>query len=168
VNKINNDLLKWGRIDYDGRPIFGKSSQELVQLVRNVSKDCEVIPAHAWTPWFSIFGSMSGFDAIEDCFEELTENIFALETGLSSDPAMNWRLSALDRFILVSNSDAHSAKNLGREANIFDCKLDYIQMMNALKNPGKGYLGTIEFFQRKANIILMGTANAKSVSLRRN
>jgi len=104
-----------------------------------------LIPAHIWTPHFSVFGSASGFDSLEECFEELTQHIHALETGLSSDPAMNWRLSALDRITLVSNSDAHSAVKLGREANIFNTEISYPAMMDALKTR-KGFLGTIEFF----------------------
>ncbi len=105
------------------------------------------MPAHAWTPWFSIFGSMSGFDSIEECFEELSGNIFAIETGLSSDPAMNWRLSKLDKIALISNSDSHSPQKIGREANVFDCELSYDGIIDAIKShdPEK-FLFTIEFF----------------------
>jgi uncharacterized protein (TIGR00375 family) len=106
-----------------------------------------IVPGHIWTPWFSLFGSMSGFDKIEDCFEEQTPKIFALETGLSSDPAMNWRLSALDKFTLISNSDSHSPQKIGREANVFNCGLDYPTIRQVLKNKDRDkFLYTIEFF----------------------
>jgi len=106
-----------------------------------------IVPGHIWTPWFSVFGSMSGFDKIEDCFEKQTEKIFALETGLSSDPTMNWRLSALDRFTLISNSDSHSPSKIGREANVFNCELDYKTIRDVLKTKDKKrFLYTIEFF----------------------
>jgi uncharacterized protein (TIGR00375 family) len=106
-----------------------------------------VIPGHIWTPWFSLFGSMSGFDRIEDCFGKQTPKIFALETGLSSDPGMNWRLSALDKFSLVSNSDSHSPQKIGREANVFDCDLDYMEIRRVLREKDKKkFLYTVEFF----------------------
>ncbi len=104
-----------------------------------------LIPAHAWTPHFSVFGAESGFDSMEECFEELTPHIYAIETGLSSDPPMNWRLSALDKITLLSNSDAHSPNKIGREANIFDTDISYKAMMEAIKTR-KGFIGTIEFF----------------------
>jgi len=143
---ISKKLSRIGNLKSDGRPILGLDSKDLLELILEADASAILIPAHIWTPWFSLFGSMSGFDSIEECFEEFSDKIFALETGLSSDPAMNWRLSALDRFTLVSNSDAHSVKNLAREACIFDCKMDYNSLMTALKNPEQGYLGTIEFF----------------------
>jgi len=149
AEQISKTLSRIGNLNADGRPILGMDSKDLLSLVLESDEQAVLIPAHIWTPWFSLFGSMSGFDAIEDCFEDLTGQIFALETGLSSDPAMNWRLSSLDRFSLVSNSDAHSAKNLAREANIFDCAPDYFQMMNALRDPAQGYLGTVEFFPQE-------------------
>jgi len=123
---------------------------------------CEFTTVHnCWTPWFSVFGSMSGFDRIEDCFEEQTTKIFALETGLSSDPAMNWRLSALDKFTLVSNSDSHSSSKIGREANVFDCELNYKTIREVLKTKDKKrFLYTIEFFLKKVNTILMDTGFA--------
>jgi uncharacterized protein (TIGR00375 family) len=106
-----------------------------------------IVPGHIWTPWFSLFGSMSGFDRIEDCFEDQTQKIFALETGLSSDPAMNWRISALDKFTLISNSDSHSPQKIGREANVFNCELDYMTIREVLKTKDKKrFLYTIEFF----------------------
>ena len=127
VDQINSFLDTKGRRDYDGRPIFGFSSIELVENFMSISKDIEIIPAHIFTPFFSIFGAFSGFDSITECFGEKTKHIHAIETGLSSDPAMNWRLSQLDNITLVSNSDAHSAWpwRLGREANAFDLKKDF-------------------------------------------
>jgi uncharacterized protein (TIGR00375 family) len=138
-------LLSKGRIDYDGRPIFKIDSEQFVHDVKAISDAVEMIPAHIWTPWFSLFGSMSGFDSIEDCFGKEAKHIFALETGLSSDPPMNWRLSQLDRFTLVSFSDSHSFHpwRMGREATIFDIPLTYSALISALRTK-KGYVGTIE------------------------
>jgi len=147
VDKINQELSRIGNLDADGRPILGLDAKELLKIILSISDDCLFIPAHVWTPWFSLFGANSGFDSIEECFGELTEYISALETGLSSDPGMNWRISALDRFTLVSNSDAHSPANLGREANVFDCPLDYWEIAGAIKDKDKNkFLYTIEFF----------------------
>ena len=116
-------------------------------MILDISPDCLIIPAHAWTPWFSIFGANSGFDSIEECFGEMSTYIYAIETGLSSDPEMNWRLSALDAITLLSNSDAHSPNRLGREANAFDCELDYKEIIEAIrKKDRKKFLFTIEFF----------------------
>ncbi len=145
--KINSALGKRGNIISDGRPIFGFDAKDIVKICLDASPDCMIIPAHIWTPWFSLFGSRSGFDAIEECFEEEAKNIYALETGLSSDPAMNWRVSALDKYSLVSNSDAHSPLKLGREANIFDTELSYKGIIEALKDKSKKGLSlTVEFF----------------------
>ena len=147
VEAINRALGKLGNLVSDGRPILGLDAAELARIVFGVDENCMIIPGHIWTPWFSLFGSKSGFDRIEDCFEKTSEKIFALETGLSSDPAMNWRWSALDRFALVSNSDAHSLNKIGREANVFDCELDYYQIRDALRTRDrKKFLYTIEFF----------------------
>jgi uncharacterized protein (TIGR00375 family) len=148
VDKINNALFRRGaNLSSDGRPIVGLPAAELAQIVFDIDANCMIVPGHIWTPWFSLFGSMSGFDRIEDCFEEQTPKIFALETGLSSDPAMNWRLSALDNFTLISNSDAHSPQKIGREANIFNCELDYRTIREVLKTKDKNrLLYTIEFF----------------------
>ncbi len=143
--RINIALSKIGNLAADGRPILGLDAKELLKIVLDASSDALFIPAHAWTPHFSVFGAASGFDSLEECFEELTPHICAIETGLSSDPRMNWRLSALDRLTLVSNSDAHSARKIGREANIFDTEISYPSMINAVKTK-KGFLGTIEFF----------------------
>lgn len=132
----------------DGRPILGLEAKEVARIAFEADAWCVVVPAHAWTPWFSIFGSESGFDSLEECFEELTPQIFAIETGLSSDPLMNRRLSALDTIALISNSDAHGLANLGREANVFDLRqLSYDAIMSAIKTRDqKKFLYTIEFF----------------------
>ncbi|MCM8796843.1 MAG: endonuclease Q family protein [Candidatus Omnitrophica bacterium] len=147
TDKINDHLGRLGNLASDGRPILGLDAAELARIVFDIDEDCMIIPGHIWTPWFSLFGSMSGFDRIEDCFEEQTPKIFALETGLSSDPAMNWRLSALDRFTLISNSDSHSPQKIGREANVFDCEMNYKAIREVLRaKDRKKFLYTIEFF----------------------
>lgn len=143
--KINAALSKIGNINSDGRPILGLDAKELLRIVLDAAPDAMYVPAHAWTPHFSVFGAASGFDSLEECFDELTPHIHAIETGLSSDPQMNWRLSALDNITLISNSDAHSPAKIGREANIFDTDISYSSMMTALKTR-KGFHGTIEFF----------------------
>lgn len=144
---IRSRLGNFGKLSSDGRPIFGFSAKELVQMILDISEDCLIVPAHAWTPWFSIFGTHSGFDSIEECFGEMSVYIRAIETGLSSDPEMNWRLSALDEITLISNSDAHSPNRLGREANGFDCELNYEEVIDALrKKDRRKLLFTIEFF----------------------
>jgi uncharacterized protein (TIGR00375 family) len=145
VARFNLVLSRIGNITSDGRPILGLDAKELLKITLDASSDALFIPAHAWTPHFSVFGAASGFDSLEECFEELTPHIHAIETGLSSDPAMNWRLSALDRLTLISNSDAHSAPKLGREANIFDTEVSYSAIAEAIKTR-EGFLGTIEFF----------------------
>ncbi len=147
VEKINTQLSWIGNLASDGRPILGLDSEELAKIVFNINPRAVIIPAHAWTPWFSLFGSMSGFDRIEDCFEAQTPKIFAIETGLSSDPAMNWRLSALDKITLISNSDSHSPQKIGREANVFDCDLNYKTIREVLQTKDKSrFLYTVEFF----------------------
>lgn len=144
---IRSKLGNLGKLSSDGRPIFSFSAKDLVKMVVDISEDCLIVPAHAWTPWFSIFGAHSGFDSIEECFEEMSPHIRVLETGLSSDPEMNWRLSALDNIALISNSDAHSPHRLGREANAFDCELDYREVVETLrKKDRRKLLFTIEFF----------------------
>ncbi len=147
VDAINRELLRFGRLDYDGRPIFGFNVQDLVKLVMDVSDRCMLIPAHAWTPWYSVFGSKSGFDSLDECFGDQARHIYAIETGLSSDPPMNWRVGALDRITLISNSDAHSPEKLGREANVFECAMEYTEILSAIKaKDKKRFLYTIEFF----------------------
>jgi uncharacterized protein (TIGR00375 family) len=145
VEQIQEALKKKGRIDYDGRPIFGFTCVELVEMMKNIDEKIEIIPAHIWTPWFSLFGSMSGFDSVEECFKDQTKHIYAIETGLSSDPAMNWRLSQLDKYTLLSNSDAHSfwPWRIGREANVFDIDLTYDNLINTIRTR-KGFQYTIE------------------------
>jgi len=146
VEQINEILARNGRLDYDGRPIFNIPCPHFVEMMKDISKDIEIIPAHVWTPWFSLFGSNSGFDSVQECFKEQTKNIFALETGLSSDPEMNWRLSSLDRFSLVSNSDSHSfwPWRIGRECNIFELKeLKYKNLVDTIRTK-QGFKETIE------------------------
>lgn len=146
VDQINDLLSKKGNVEADGRPIFGKySSVELVEDMVSISDRIMVIPAHIWTPWFSLFGSMSGFDSIKECYQDQIKHIYALETGLSSDPEMNWRLSSLDKFTLISNSDSHSPwpLRMGRECNIFDIELNYENLFNAIKTRD-GLMFTIE------------------------
>ena len=145
AGRLNLALSKIGNLKSDGRPILGLDAKELLRITLDASPDSLYVPAHAWTPHFSVFGAVSGFDSMEECFGELTPHIYAIETGLSSDPAMNWRLSALDKITLISNSDAHSAPKIGREANIFDTDISYPAMMDAIRTR-KGFLGTIEFF----------------------
>jgi uncharacterized protein (TIGR00375 family) len=145
ADRLNAALGRIGNLKSDGRPILGLDVKKLLQMVLESSPDAMLVPAHAWTPHFSVFGAASGFDSLEECFEELTPHIHAIETGLSSDPPMNWRLSQLDRITLISNSDAHSPSKLGREANIFGTGVDYGEILQALKRK-KGFLGTIEFF----------------------
>jgi DNA helicase-2/ATP-dependent DNA helicase PcrA len=148
VRKINNELIRrGGNLLSDGRPIIGLDSEDLLLLAKEADERNVLIPAHAWTPWFSVFGSMSGFDSLEECFGDNAKHIFAIETGLSSDPEMNWRLSRLDNISFISNSDSHSLPNLGREANVFDAELSYAGIIEAIKSrdPGR-FLRTIEFF----------------------
>jgi uncharacterized protein (TIGR00375 family) len=145
--KINAHLGWIGNLKADGRPILGLDAKELAKIVLGISENCLIVPAHLWTPWFSLFGSKSGFDSIEECFDEYSKYIFAGETGLSSDPAMNWRLSALDKISLISNSDSHSPSRLGREANVFDTDVSYPTIIEAIKSKDpKKFLFTIEFF----------------------
>lgn len=147
VEKINEKLSKIGNLKADGRPILGLDAKELLKIVLSVSKDCLVIPAHIWTPWFSIFGSKSGFNSLEECFEELTPYIYAMETGLCSNPAMNWQIPNLDKITLLSNSDAHSPEKIGREGNVFNTELNYYKILEAIKSKDKNkLLYTIEFF----------------------
>ena len=138
-------LEKIGNIHSDGRPILGLDSHDLLEMMLDVCPEGILIPAHIWTPHFSVLGAKSGFDSVEECFEELTPYVHALETGLSSDPAMNWRISGLDRYQLVSNSDAHSPSKLGREANLLDIDCSYEGLYQAIQT-GKGLEGTVEFF----------------------
>ncbi|MDR7481664.1 MAG: endonuclease Q family protein [Armatimonadota bacterium] len=147
AERINAVLGRFGNLLADGRPTLTLPSDRLVEYVMEISPDCLVIPAHAWTPWFSLYGSNSGFDTIAECFGDQLRHVAAVETGLSSDPPMNWRLSELDRIALVSNSDAHSPAKLGREANVFACELDYFEIVRVLREKDTArFLYTIEFF----------------------
>ena len=145
AQNFRNKLGAIGNIVSDGRPILGLDSRDLLEVALESGDGSYIIPAHIWTPWFSALGSKSGFDSIEDCYGDLSEHIFAVETGLSSDPEMNWKVSKLDKYRLVSNSDAHSPSKLAREATVFDTNPDYFSVMKALKT-GDGYVGTVEFF----------------------
>ncbi len=148
VLKLQTKLNEIGNIESDGRPILGLDSKLLLEMLLETNDISFLIPAHIWTPWFSVLGSKSGFDSVEECYEDLTEYIFAVETGLSTDPPMNWTCSFLDRFRLVSNSDAHSPEKLGREANLFNTDKTYEGIFNSLKN-NEGFEGTIEFFPQE-------------------
>lgn len=150
VEKVNGYLTKYGKLASDGRPILSLDSYDMFKQLLDISPDVFLIPAHIWTPWFSMFGANSGFDSIEDCFGDLTDAFFAVETGLSSDPSMNWRLSVLDKYTLVSNSDAHSPSRLGREANVFEHDVNYFQLRDILKNKNREeFLYTIEFYPQE-------------------
>ena len=160
VEQINQALLKKGRLDYDGRPMFGFSCIELAEMMKQIDDGIEIIPAHAWTPWYGIFGSMSGFDSVEECFKDQAKHIHAIETGLSSDPSMNWRISSLDKYTLLSSSDAHSfwPWRLGRECNIFDIELTYNDLLKAVKTK-KGFVETIEMWPHEGKYHYTGHRN---------
>ncbi len=154
---LQAELEKIGNIRADGRPILGLDSRDLLEIVLEVDDRCHLIPAHIWTPWFSILGSKSGFDSLEECFNDLTSHIFAVETGLSSDPPMNWRVSWLDTYTLISNSDAHSPPKLAREATLFDTDLSYDALFEALQSGDPAqFQGTIEFFPEEGKYHLDG------------
>lgn len=148
VARLNHKLSAIGNLEADGRPILGLPSRDLLEIVLETSDRAYLIPAHIWTPWFSTLGSKAGYDSIDNCFRDLTDHLFAVETGLSSDPAMNWKLSTLDRFTLISNSDAHSPAKLGREANLLNTELSYDAMFDAFKT-GEGFMGTYEFYPQE-------------------
>lgn len=163
VEKINRELGKLGNLTSDGRPILGLSCQRMAELIFGISEACLIVPAHAWTPWFSLFGSMSGFDSIGECFGPYTQYIKTIETGLSSDPAMNWRLSKLDNVSLISCSDAHSPSKIGREACIFELEsLSYQEIIKAINrkpSAGSKLLLTIEFFPQEGKYHYDGHRN---------
>lgn len=165
AKELNFKLAQIGNLQSDGRPILGLDAKDLLAMVLELDDKAFLIPAHIWTPWFSLFGSKSGFDSIEECFEDLSQHIFALETGLSSDPEMNWLLSKLDRFLLVSNSDAHSGENLAREANIFQGEPSYSGIYYALRREGLShkFLGTLEFYPEEGKYHLDGHRKCKLV-----
>ncbi|MGD0231401.1 MAG: endonuclease Q family protein [Syntrophorhabdales bacterium] len=145
ASRLNRALGRIGNITSDGRPILGLDAEELLRITLDITPDAVLIPAHAWTPHFSVFGAASGFDSLEECFGGLAGHIHALETGLSSDPPMNWRIPALDGLNLVSNSDAHSPAKMGREATVFDTDISYRAITEAITTR-RGLAGTIEFF----------------------
>lgn len=165
ADRFSTRLALLGKLANDGRPILRLDSRELLEIALEISPQAVLIPAHIWTPWFALFGSKSGFDSIEECFGDLTPHIFALETGLSSDPPMNRLLSALDNFVLISNSDAHSGANLGREANLFSGKPSYQGLFNALRAASRReiphsedceFLGTLEYYPEEGKYHLDG------------
>jgi DNA helicase II / ATP-dependent DNA helicase PcrA len=155
VDKLVEQLTRIGNLHSDGRPILGLDSRDLLEMVLESGEGSALIPAHIWTPWFAVLGSKSGFDAVDDCYRDLAPHIFAVETGLSSDPPMNWRVSSLDRFRLISSSDAHSPPVLARNAVVFDGERDYFAILDALRT-GDGYAGTIEFFPEEGKYHLDG------------
>ena len=155
ADELSARLEAIGNIRSDGRPILGLDSRDLLELTLDTCQSAELIPAHIWTPHFAMFGAFSGFDTVEECFGDLSEHIHAVETGLSSDPPMNWRLSALDRLTLVSHSDAHSPAKLGREANLLETGLSYPELTAAIRT-GEGFLGTLEFFPEEGKYHLDG------------
>jgi len=155
VDRMSARLGQIGNIASDGRPILGLDSRDLLEIALESGPHAYLVPAHIWTPWFAALGSQSGFDSIADCYGDLADRIFAVETGLSSDPPMNWRVSFLDRYRLTSNSDAHSPGKLGREATTFDCEMDYFAIKHAL-GTGHGYAGTVEFFPDEGKYHLDG------------
>jgi DNA helicase II / ATP-dependent DNA helicase PcrA len=165
VAEITRRLAKIGNLASDGRPILGLDSRDLLEITLEGGEGCYLVPAHAWTPWFAVLGSQSGFDDVADCYADLSDNIFAIETGLSSDPEMNWRVSSLDKYRLVSNSDAHSPPMLGREATVFGSgdgagdsdvfKAGYFGIKHAIET-GEGFGGTVEFFPEEGKYHLDG------------
>jgi DNA helicase II / ATP-dependent DNA helicase PcrA len=166
VDKLVTLLEKRGvNLKSDGRPIMGVPCEELLKICKEADEQIEVVPAHAWTPHFGVFGSLSGFDSLEQAYGSMAKHIFAIETGLSSDPTMNWQVGELDNIALISNSDAHSLRKLGREANVFEIdekKLSYQEIIRVLKNrkPSE-FIETIEFFPEEGKYHLDGHAECK-------
>jgi DNA helicase II / ATP-dependent DNA helicase PcrA len=155
ADRITGALARIGNLASDGRPILGLDSRDLLDITLSAGPGCFLVPAHVWTPWFAVLGSKSGFGAVRDCYADLADHIFAVETGLSSDPPMNWACSSLDGYRLVSNSDAHSPPMLGREATVLDTDLDYFSIAAALRT-GHGLAGTVEFFPEEGKYHLDG------------
>ncbi len=163
AEQVNDYLRKKGNLEADGRPIFSFQPTELMDVVKGISKDVFVMLAHIWTPWFSVFGSKSGVNSIEEAFEDQTKHVDALETGLSSDPKMNWMVSSIDKYPLVSNSDCHSPQKIGREANLLELEeLSYNNLTNAIKT-GKGFLKTYEFYPEEGKYHYDGHRNCDVV-----
>ncbi len=163
AGRISGSLAKVGNLASDGRPILGLDSRDLLEITLQGGPGCYLVPAHIWTPWFAVLGSRSGFDAVADCYRDLAAEIFAVETGLSSDPRMNWMCSSLDGYQLVSNSDAHSPPMLGREATTFTTAMDFFSITEALRT-GDALAGTIEFYPKRVSITWTGTVSAGSGS----
>ncbi len=161
VKQINEILGKRGNLEADGRPTLGMSAEELAEIVMGISEKCMVIPAHIWTPWFGALGAKSGFDSIEECYGKMSRKIYAVETGLSSDPPMNWRVSSLDRYALVSNSDAHSPRKLGREANVFELeRIGYEEICSTIRKKDKEkFKFTYEFYPEEGKYHYDGHRN---------
>lgn len=155
ADRVSGKLEQIGNIHSDGRPILGLDCRDLLEIALGLCPSAVYVPAHIWTPYFSLFGAFSGFDTVEECFEDMAPYIHAVETGLSSDPPMNWRVSALDRFQLISNSDAHSPAKLGREATLLDITMSYAGIAQAIQT-GEGLYGTIEFFPEEGKYHLDG------------
>src|ERR1700759_295757 len=155
ADRITAALAKIGNLASDGRPILGLDSRDLLEITLSADPDCFLVPAHVWTPWFAVLGSRSGFDAVQDCYADLADHIFAVETGLSSDPPMNWACSSLDGYRLVSNADAPPPPMLGRQAPVFDPEMDYFSIAAALRT-GHGLAGTVEFFPEEGKYHLDG------------
>ena len=146
VERLILSLGKIGNLKSDGRPILGLDSRDLVEICLEVCEDALVFPAHIWTPYFAALDAKSGFDSLQECYENMLPHIFAVETGLSSDPAMNWRLSMLDDYAIVSNSNAHSPTKLAREATCFDTEFSYFEIYDALKSRDHRFQGTLDFY----------------------
>ena len=155
ADRLSGELEKIGNIHSDGRPILGLDCHDLLDMALTICPEAMYIPAHIWTPHFSVFGAFSGFDSMEECFEELTPHIHAVETGLSSDPPMNWSVPSLSRYQLISNSDAHSPSKLGREATLLATGLSYGEIYDAIQ-AGKGLAGTLEFFPQEGKYFMDG------------
>jgi DNA helicase-2/ATP-dependent DNA helicase PcrA len=155
ADAFTRSLAKIGNLGSDGRPILGLDSRDLLEITLESGEGSYLVPAHVWTPWFAVLGSKSGFDAVADCYADLAGEVFAVETGLSSDPSMNWRVSGLDSYTLVSNSDAHSPPILGRNATVFDTELSYFALRDALRD-GPGYVGTVDMFPEEGKYFLDG------------
>lgn len=163
AQEINRYLGDFGELRSDGRPILDLECGKMAKALFGISPDIIIAPGHIWTPWFSLFGSNSGFDSVEDCFGDQADKIFALETGLSSDPSMNWRWSKLDRFSLISNSDSHSPSRIGREANVFKEKFTYAGLIEILKKKDKEkFLFTVEFFPEEGKYHWDGHRNCNA------
>ncbi|MDQ5951076.1 MAG: hypothetical protein QG639_353, partial [Patescibacteria group bacterium] len=149
ASRMNTELATIGNLSADGRPILGLDSKRLLEIVLSISDQAMIIPAHIWTPWFGMFGSKSGFDSIQEAYEDLSLEIMAIETGLSSDPAMNWQIPELQKVAITSHSDAHSPQKLGREATLINCELSYQNIIEALKTNDERLVGTIEFYPQE-------------------